>query len=40
MVRYPGKIRLLESLAAISELSTPVEPTIIDWKTTKVGEKK
>ena len=40
MVRYPGKIRLLESLAAISELSTPVEPTIIDWKTTKIGEGK
>ena len=40
MVRYPGKIRLLESLEDISKLSKPVEPTPIDWKTTKIGERK
>jgi len=41
MVRYPGKIRLLESITEISELSIPVEPTIIEcWKTTKLGEQK
>ncbi len=41
MVRYPGKIRLLESLEEISKLSIPVEPTIIEcWKTTKLGEQK
>lgn len=40
MVRYPGKIRLLESLVAISELSEPVEPTVIDWKTTQIGAAK
>jgi hypothetical protein len=40
MVRYPGKIRLLESLKEISELSIPVMPTLIDWKTTKIGERK
>ena len=27
MVRYPGKIRLLESLEEIAELSEPVEPS-------------
>ena len=38
MQRYPNKIRLLESLAEISELSTPIEPTVIEcWKTTKIG---
>ena len=37
MVRYPGKIRLLESLVEISELSTPIEPTSINWKTTQLG---
>ena len=37
MVRYPGKIRLLESLVEISELSTPIEPTTIDWKITQIG---
>lgn len=41
MQRFPNKIRLLESLEEIAELSKPIKPTAVEcWKTTKIGEKK
>ena len=39
MVRYPGKIRLLESLEDIQGMKKPIEPTYYDPKETIVGEK-
>ena len=39
MVRYPGKIRLLESLEDIQDMKKPIEPTHYDPKETIVGEK-
>ena len=39
MVRYPGKIRLLESLDDIYGMTKPIEPTNYDPKKTIIGEK-
>ena len=39
MVRYPGKIKLLESLEEIDGIAKPVEATPYDPKKTVIGEK-
>lgn len=39
LARYPGKIRLLESLEDIENLNVPVTATEYDPKKDKVGEK-
>ena len=40
MVRYPNKVRLLESLEDIAALDKPVKPTPYDPKKTKIGVKE
>ena len=39
MVRYPNKVRLLESLEEIAALEKPIEPTYYNPKKTVIGEK-
>jgi len=40
MIRYPNKVRLLESLEEIAALEKPVTPTPYDPKKTKIGVRE